>query len=450
MLYLPLQAEEDAIISDWVVKKSTLQLPSRSISTILQWNTSRLVAQGRYAEAIQVLTKAVDGLKTSGEAYRRAQDSLKELYAALPPMMQSLVGLSAKAGQQNDGIKQSTTESASGRVAQAPWLPQPQAHLPAPRSLLDAQSNAATVTRAAQGGSKLDAITQLPMSAGSGLRGTQTDASIAPSGRKDSRLGLLSAVRRADSPAKATAQDSTLRDASPFRTQRGSPFPNSPMQHSRPTVPAFGFPRPPSQATSSHTLNFGEQLRRFQGQQQESIPSTSTPRPPNRSDVQTSYVSTSKHNDRKKQLPPGAFPSSMSIGGSTIGERTDSEGSENEEPDATIDNVRVKDFSDQPPQQGRHQQKQKPDEASETKAKQRPTRQRTESSKDLAAPTPAKKGKKGPPKVEPTPRRSKRLGSAAPSEPEMMRPDEESRVENSMVGRTRGAGSAKTPRRRRP
>jgi hypothetical protein len=128
------------------------------------------------------------------------------------------------------------------------------------------------------------------MSAGGGLRGTQTNASIAPSGRTDSRLGLLSAVRRADSPVKATAQDSTMRDASSFRTQRGSPFPNSPMQHSRPTVPAFGLPRPPSQATSSHALDFGEQLRRFQGQQQERLPSTSTPRPPSRSDVQASHA----------------------------------------------------------------------------------------------------------------------------------------------------------------
>ena len=144
MLYLPLGTHEDSIVLEWVTSKSTLQQPSRKVSTILQWMTSRLVAQGRYAEAIGVLTKALQTLKASDEAYRRAQESLKELSAAVPPMMRSLIGLSAGATQ----TPSSQAQSVTGQIAQVPWLPRPQLALPAPRSLLDAQSHAAAAAEA--------------------------------------------------------------------------------------------------------------------------------------------------------------------------------------------------------------------------------------------------------------------------------------------------------------
>ena len=469
----------------------------------------------------------------SSDGQRRTQGSLKELYAALPPIQRSMVDLqlqssagpSSKGGKgkgQANGAAAKTQEFATGHIAQLPWLAQPTPPtLPVPRSLLDAKANAAVLAEAKAGGPSLNAASDLPVSAGSLLRDSSGSASRVgqSNARRDARIDLLGAVRRAESPMKGVSRTSAasgvgLAPGSSFRPngtpgstrpmssqpgREGSPFTraasavaspyHAPAQlqqaqaqaaaaAARPTVPAFGLQRPSSfgQGASSR-LDFNEQLRKHSQQDQHAT--SSTPRGPGRVPIrnqeqaddaqQNQHVSTTS---RRKPLPPGAFPTSGSAAGSTAGTRTDDSDNSDDDGEAPQrastgnSEVKSKDFSAPPARSTRAAARRTSSAAqaqpSESAQSAKKSRQRTTSSKDMSAPTPAKKGKRNPPSkaVEATPRRSRRLGSVAPSEPEMMHPEDndeedESMLENSMIGRggagTRAAaGSAKTPRRRRP
>lgn len=365
-------------------------------------------------------------------------------------------------------------------------------NLPAPRSLVQAKANKAFLEEMRAGGKPLNREIDLPLSAGGLLRpSSQNNVGVSRTqGKHDERMDVWNAVKRSDSPTKprhaAASAFSSAMPASPSMSgtpgrPTGSPFAKLAAGQSsrKPTVQGFGLHRPAPGASSrqSHTqLDFGEAMKKYQKRQDEG--NSQAVQQSSRREEPRAYDMPAK--TPKKHLPPGAFPSSASVSGTTNTmtdeeDAHDSDGGmsdiseipipgsvrQNRQPQSNID---VTDFAAPPARSTRSRRQSSVAPSTQEAAASAPTtgrktRQRTTSARDAAAPTPAKKGKTisaSSTKDNVAPRRSRRLGSVAPSEPdfpmmEMPDADDSVMVENSMIGKgtTRG-GTGRTPRRRRP
>ena len=434
----------------------------------------------RYVEAITLLSDSMSSFRTSSEAVKKTQNTLKEIYTILPPVQQSIVDLSlssmlgtgAKDGDKSRGKDVTESTSASAAITQIPWLPTPALPtLPAPRSLVEAQGNASTLRELSLGGPRLNKGSDLPMSASGLLKDTGRPIGIGREGRRDERMDLLGAVKRAESPMKFASERS--RPGSPFQTgtsvashlgsfsrlqpeiqrREDSPFSAASlvsyaasagsMSSHKPTVQGFGLERPlnAQNYSAGPRLDFSEQLRKYQTQaQSQTLDSKMGMDKPKREqrnkedrELQISTTTTTSTPGPRKGLPPGAFPS-VTENDDGFDDSDLDEDQQSQISDVTALSTRsVRATADRTS----HVPAQEPT----IKKKARP---RTTSQRDTAARTPNKKGRKSTmpdEQVEPTPRRSRRLGSVAPSDAG----DDE--VEDSMIGR--GGSKAKTPRRRR-
>lgn len=367
------------------------------------------------------------------------------------------------------------------------------ANLPAPRSLVQAKANKAFLDEMKAGGKPLNREVDLPLSAGGLLRPTlQNNIGLSRSqGRHDERMDVWSAVKRTDSPTKPRhAPASAYSSAAPASPAgagtpgryTGSPFAglsSTAAQSSRkPTVQGFGLHRPSANGARQNLtqLDFSEAMKKYSSRHAQagaSAEASTTQR-----EEPKAYDMPAKTS--RKHLPPGAFPTSASVAGTNYTNTDDEDGhgsdggmsdiSEIPIPGSVRRNpqvpegVAVTDFAAPPARSTRSRRQssvapQAPEASTSAPTTGRKTRQRTTSTRDMAAPTPAKKGKTvsaSASRNDTAPRRSKRLGSVAPSEPELQMmdvpdADDSIMVENSMIGRgtTRG-GTGRTPRRRRP
>lgn len=446
----------------------------------------------RFVDAITLLSQSSTSLRRSARDQKRVQDILADLFSVLPPIQRSLVDVTLASSTDVQKQPQASTSTASASITQMPWaggLSVP--NLPVPRSLAQAKANKAFIDEMKAGGKPLNREQDLPLSAGGLLRPSgQSNIGLSRTQAKhDERMDVWNAVKKSDSPTKLrhapTSVYSSAIPASPVRSgtpgrMTGSPFASLATGQSsrKPTVQGFGLHRPANAAARQPAtqLDFSEAMRKYQKRQnpgnEESAESS------NRREEPKAYDLPAK--TPKKHLPPGAFPSSASVAGTT-NTMTDDEDDHHSEagmsdiseipiPGSVRRNyglpadVSVADFAAPPARSTRsRRQSSVAPQASEATTSApttgRKTRQRTTSTRDMPAPTPAKKGKtdsSSSTKGSALPRRSRRLGSVAPSEPdlqmmEMPDADDSVMVENSMIGKgtTRG-GTGRTPRRRRP
>lgn len=440
-------------------------------------------------DAITLLSQSSTSLRRSARDQKRVQDILADLYSVLPPIQRSLVDVTLSASSENQQQPQTSTSTASASSTQMPWaggLSVP--NLPVPRSLAQAQANKAFIDEIKAGGKPLNRDQDLPLSAGGLLRSSgQGNIGLSRAQAKhDERMDIWSAVKRSDSPAKPRHAPSSVYSsavpASPARQNTpgkitGSPFASLAMGQSskKPTVQGFGLHRPSNNAARAPPtqLDFSEAMRKYQKRQNQNHGEPAEL--PTRRQEPKAFDLPAK--TPKKHLPPGAFPSSASVTNTMTdeedGARSDGgmsdisempiPGSVRRTHEVPAD-VSIADFAAPPARSTRsRRQSSVAPQASEAVASAsttgRKTRQRTTSTRDMAGPTPAKKGKTvsaSSTKDNIAPRRSRRLGSVAPSEPELQMmdlPDADDSVvvENSMIGKgtTRG-GTGRTPRRRRP
>lgn len=440
-------------------------------------------------DAITLLSQSSTSLRRSARDQKRVQDILGDLYSVLPPIQRSLVDVTLSAPGDKEQQPEASTSKASASITQMPWaggLSVP--NLPVPRSLAQAQANKAFIDEIKAGGKPLNRDQDLPLSAGGLLRPSgQSNIGLSRTQAKhDERMDVWNAVKRSDSPAKPRHAPASIYSsavpASPARQDTpgkmtGSPFASLAIGPSsrKPTVPGFGLHRPSSTSgRAPHTqLDFSEAMKKYQKRQthdQERHENAST-----RREEPKAYDLPAK--TPKKHLPPGAFPSSASVANIMTdeedGARSDggmSDISEIPIPGSVRRNhevpadVSITDFAAPPARSTRSRRQssvvpQISEAVTSAPTTGRKTRQRTTSTRDMAAPTPAKKGKTvsaSSTRDNMAPRRSRRLGSVAPSEPEsqmmeMPDADDSVMVENSMIGKgtTRG-GTGRTPRRRRP
>lgn len=433
MLHLHLSPGEEAFLLDWAGERAAQSLAVDRLDVLYQWLVSRLVAQGRYRDATVIAEQGSRYLNPNSVAQRRLLTTSNELSNSLPPIAQALSKLAVS--RPASGV--SSIAPVTGHIALVPWLPQPRLHVPAPRSLLEARSNAAAIAQADQGGPALDARTQLPLSTAGSFRQftvSGTDRTSRMQALQEMNLSE-STMRNRGGRVSHPAVHHPVKDLRPHA-----------KYNDKPTIPAFGLARPAMQGgfQPQKPLDFAGQLRQFRKLEEGQVIDTSTPRATARY-VEASRGSTQRHHGGERSLPPGAFPMSISIGGSTTdggsGSEHSDEGEQPMQPQRSVKSI------DSSADTARKAQGQSRSEATDARAKS--SRSRTTSMKDAQPPTPAKKGRKEARHADPTPRRSKRLGSVAPDEHQMMHSDEASHVENSMAGRqrfTRAAGA----RRRKP
>lgn len=369
--------------------------------------------------------------------------------------------------------------------------------LPVPRSLVEARANRAFLDEFKAGGKPLSREHDLPLSAGGLLRPTTShNMGVSRSqGKHDERMDVWNAVRQSDSPAKSKSGMSGLivpgspyGSGTPSRADSrppASPFsaflPTAITSARKPTVQGFGLVRPDRMPVAH--LDFSEAMNKYRNKhavangQPQKAPSKPREEP-------KAYDMPVKTPSRC--LPPGAFPSSASVSGTTH-TLTDDEGTQHSDngtvsemgdiqmpgsvrkghtDQAPPDGVAVNDFAAPPARSTRSRRQSsvpptQPGASTSGTTTGRKARQRTTSTKDLTGPTPSKKGKTSASSSNvrsssAAPRRSKRLGSVAPSEPElpmmeMPDADDSVMVEDSMRGKgTTKESTGRTPRRRRP
>lgn len=227
LAYIQFLPEESSIIHDFVIAPpATMPYPTQNL--LIEWLANRLIGEGRYAQALQLLKRPAPGVLTA-----QARDTRKRLVHGLSLLLhdvqKSVLDLADDDLVEDDAVM--VVDDRGVDVAAIPWLhPTEPPTLPPARSLVEAQSLAEARAKAAEPTS-LSAL-NLPLTASPQLRRVNHDASDVQTDRIIMK-NILGAVRSREATPKsgrrAGGDYADLPSASPFVSPLHAPNRQTPQ-----------------------------------------------------------------------------------------------------------------------------------------------------------------------------------------------------------------------------